>query len=84
MNTHTLELPEDLATRVAAVARRLKLSREQFVCEAVEARLREAGGAALGPSLLDRSRDLCGSVRGGPRDLARNKAHLKGYGAWRR
>lgn len=83
MNAHTLELPGPLAKKVAAAARRLKLSREQFVQEAVEARLRDSGTAG-GRSLFDRSRDLCGSVSGGPRDLARNKAHLKGYGSCQR
>ena len=83
MNAHTLEIPGVLAKKVAAAVRRLKLTREQFVREAVEARLREASGAA-GPSLFDLSRDLCGSVSGGPRDLARNKAHLKSYGSCRR
>ena len=83
MNPHTLELPDDLSRKVAAAARKLGVSRERFVREAVEARLREKRAAAP-PSLYDLSRDLCGSVKGGPHDLARNKAHRKGYGSWRR
>ena len=83
MNSQTLELPGDLTKKVAAAARKLGVSRERFVREAVEARLREKPVAAT-PSLYDLSRDVCGSVSGGPRDLARNKAHLKGYGSCRR
>ena len=32
-------------------------------------------------TVYDLTRDLCGSVRGGPRDLASNKKHLADYGA---
>ena len=83
MNSRTLELPDNLSRKVAAAARKLGVSRERFVREAVEARLQQKRAAAP-PSLYDLSRDLCGSVKGGPRDLTRNKAHLKGYGSWRR
>ena len=83
MNSQTLELPDDLKKKVTAAARKLGVSRERFVRDALEARLREKQ-AVVPPSLYDLSRDLCGSVKGGPRDLARNKAHLKGYGSWRR
>lgn len=37
-----------------------------------------------GKSLYDLTSDLCGSVKGGPGDLATNKKHLENYGKWKR
>ena len=37
-----------------------------------------------GKSLYDLTKDLCGSVSGGPGDLATNKSHLKDLGKWKR
>lgn len=37
-----------------------------------------------GKSLYDLTSDLCGSVKGGPGDLATNKQHLQDYGKWKR
>ncbi|MBU6401493.1 MAG: hypothetical protein KGS61_14345 [Verrucomicrobia bacterium] len=84
MSTTRTQLPRDLETQVGQAARHLGISRERFV--------REALTAHLPPALQDQrrsfyelSRDLCGSVTGGPRDLARHeKKYLGGYGAWRR
>ena len=79
----TIELPAELKTQVTVTARRLGLSPARFVRETVEARLR-APAPSEGPSLYELSQDLCGSLTGGPRDLARNKKHLQGYGSWKR
>ncbi|MDB6023777.1 MAG: hypothetical protein JWQ04_3634, partial [Pedosphaera sp.] len=50
-----------------------------------EHRLKAAQAHATGSSsLYELSRDLCGGAGGGPRDLARNKKHLNGYGSWKR
>jgi hypothetical protein len=78
-----IEIPSKLKSQVAAAARRAGTTPDRFVREAVEARLRN-GSMASPPSLYDLSRDLCGSVTGGPSDLARNKRHLRGYGSWKR
>ena len=83
MSAITVELPAALKTQVATTARRLGLSPARFVREAVEARLR-APAPPEGRSLFELSQDLCGSVAGGARDLARNKRHLRGYGSWKR
>ncbi|KAF0176409.1 MAG: hypothetical protein FD161_3089 [Limisphaerales bacterium] len=37
-----------------------------------------------GKSFYDLTKDLCGSVTGGPGDLATNKSHLKDLGKWKR
>ena len=83
MSTTTIELPKDMAAQLAQTAKRLGMSRERLLQEAVQARLAQAD-AGPPPSLYDLSRDLCGSVADAPRDLARNKAHLKGYGSCKR
>jgi predicted DNA-binding protein len=36
------------------------------------------------PSCHDLMQDVCGSLRSGVADLATNKKHLKGFGAWKR
>jgi hypothetical protein len=83
MSALIIDLPTGLKSKLAAEARRIGLSPEQFVQQTLRPQL-QSGGKAAGPSLYDLTRDLCGTVNGGPRDLARNKKHLKGYGAWKR
>ena len=83
MSTIKIGLPSKLKIQVTSVARKLGITPDHFVREAVEARLKE-GTTASPSSLYDLSRDLCGSVAGEPPDLARNMAHLKGYGSWKR
>ncbi len=83
VSTLTIQLPDELKDRLTAEARRLRKRPAQLVTEALEARLQNRSQPP-GKSLHDRCRDLCGSVTGGPRDLAGNKRHLKGYGAWKR
>ncbi len=80
MSTLTIQLPDAVKEQLAAAARRLGKSPKRFARETLEARLKN-GHASGRTSLFERSRDLCGSVGGGPRDLAANKRHLKGYGA---
>jgi hypothetical protein len=82
MSAMTIELPSKLKSRITKAARRLGMRPDNFVREAVEARLKN-GSAAAQASLYDLSRDLCGSVTGGPSDLARNKGQLEGYRAWK-
>ena len=83
MNALTIQLPASLKSKLATAAKRLGKSPEQFVRETLQATLKKPTPAP-GPSLYERSRDLCGSVNGGPSDLARHKKHLKGYGSWKR
>lgn len=80
MSTLTIQLPDAVKEQLAATARRLGKTPKRFARETLEARLKN-GQAAGHRSLFERSRDLCGSVSGGPRDLAANKRHLQGYGA---
>ena len=80
MSTLTIQLPDAVTTQLTAAARRAGKSPARFARETLAAHLKN--GRAAGPvSLFERSQDLCGSVSGGPRDLAANKRHLQGYGA---
>jgi hypothetical protein len=83
MSTLTIQVPAGLRSKLAAMAKRLGQTPEQFVRETLVIRL-EAAPTSPGPSLYERSRDLCGSLDGGPPDLGRNQKHLKGYGSWKR
>ncbi len=80
MSTLTIQLPDAVKEQLVAAARRSGKSPKRFAREALEARLKN-GQASGRASLFERSRDLCGSVSGGPRDLAGNRRHLQGYGA---
>ena len=79
----TIEVPANLKPKLAAAARRLGQSPEEFVQDRLEAMLKQSK-ADSAPSLYELSRDLCGTVNGGPPDLARSKKRLKGYGSWKR
>lgn len=82
MSTLTIELPDTLKHRLDQEARRLRITPSRLIRRTLEASLKN-GNKQAGPTLFELTRDLCGSVTGGPRDLARNKRHLKGYGAWK-
>ena len=83
MNSTSIELPPALSRRVRSEAKRQKLSPELFVVKTLEAELNVKRPTDK-PSLFDQARDLCGSIAGGPPDLARNPRHMKGYGGWKR
>ena len=72
-----------VAVDLVKVDRGIKLSPELFVVKTLEAES-NAKRPAPRPSLFDQARDLCGSIVGGPPDLARNPRHMKGYGGWKR
>ena len=85
MSTLTLQLPDALKEQLALAARRSGKNPARFVRETLEHRLNATRSRTTGGlSLYELSRDLCGVVEGGPRDLAANKKHLNGYGAWKR
>ena len=82
MSTLTIQLTDDLKVELAVAARQSGKTPARFARETLELRLKPA---RLRPhsraSLYELSRDLCGSLTGGPSDLARNPKHLKGYDA---
>ena len=85
MSSLTLQLPDSLKDRLTAAARRSRKTPARFVREAIEQRLTtRSARPGDGSSLYEQSRDLCGSVSGGPDDLAANQKHLRDYGSWKR
>lgn len=80
----TLHLSEDLKARLVQAARHSKKSLARFARETLADCLKTTSPGPVGKSsLYELSRDLCGSVTGGPCDLAGNKKHLNGYGSWK-
>lgn len=84
MSTLTIQLPDALKMQLKAVARQSGKTPARFVRETLEHRLKSGRRKASRVSLYELTQDLCGSVTGGPGDLARNKKHLEGFGAWKR
>jgi metal-responsive CopG/Arc/MetJ family transcriptional regulator len=77
MSTMSLKMPEELATRLDAAARRRGLSRSALVRDALESYLRRVG--AGNGSAADLARDMIGVLEG-PRDLSEHSRHMKGFG----
>jgi predicted DNA-binding protein len=80
MNTISVKIPHRLKLRVESESSRRGLSRSRLIREALE---QAFGKEKRTPdaTVFDLTKDLCGSVRGGPRDLASNKKYLDRYGA---
>lgn len=79
MSTISLKLPERLLELLEKESRTRRTTKSSLVREALEKTLaaRPAGGAA---TCFDLARDLAGSVKGLPRDLATNPKHMEGFG----
>jgi hypothetical protein len=79
MNTISVKIPHRLKLCVESESSRRGLSKSCIIREALErafGKEKPIPGATVG----DLTKDLCGSVHGGPRDLAGNKKHLDNYG----
>ena len=79
MTTITCKIPEDLAAGLEELAREERCSKSDLMREALEARLkvRHRNRPVMAFDLV---KHLCGSIKGGPSDLATNPEHLKGFG----
>lgn len=79
MQTISLKLPDDLLTELEREAKSRRIPKSAVVRESLEATLRRRpSGRAR--SCFDLARDLAGSVKGLPRDLATNPKHMEGFG----
>lgn len=83
MESLTIKLPAELRARVEEQARLSGRSVSAVVREALARTTRRAGSSRK-PSLLDLAGDLRGCFDSGVRDLGSNRAHMEGFGAWRR
>jgi hypothetical protein len=79
VNTISVKIPHRLKLRVENESSRRGVSKSRLIRDALE-RAFGKEKQTPGATVFDLSKDLCGSVRGGPRDLAGNKKHLDGYG----
>ena len=79
VNTISLKLPDRLLKLLEAECRVRRTTKSSLVRESLEKALagRPPGGEA---SCYDLARDLAGSVKGLPRDLATNPKYLEGFG----
>jgi hypothetical protein len=79
MSTISLKLPERLLELLEKESRSRRTTKSSLVREALEKSL-----AARPPNgettCFDLARDLAGSVKGLPRDLATNPRHMEGFG----
>lgn len=78
MQTISLKLPEDLLADLKREAKARRVSKSVLVRESVEKALRRP--SRRGASCYDLARDLAGTVKGLPRDLATNPKYLQGFG----
>lgn len=81
MSTLTIELPDDIAARLAAASERKRVPPSQIVQEALERALPTP--AVRGESLAEKMKDLIGCFDG-PADLSTNPKHMEGFGQCRR
>ena len=82
----TIELPDDLAARLAAASEHTHVPPAQLVRAALEKALPASAPdwPADGPSLHERMKDAIGCVSTGIGDLSTNPKHLEGHGRSRR
>jgi hypothetical protein len=86
MSTLTIELPDDLAARLAAASEQAHVPPAQLVRAALEKALPAPAPAVplTGTSAYDLMKDGFGCVSSGVRDLATNPKHMEGFGQWRK
>ena len=79
MNTISLKLPARLRERLEAASRARGTTKSSLVRECLEKSL-DAGTAGGQATCYELARDLAGSLKGLPRDLATNAKHLEEFG----
>jgi hypothetical protein len=79
MQTISLKLPETLLADLEKESRLRRTSKSALVRAALERELAPARGKKK-PSCYDLARDLAGSLKGLPKDIATNPKYLEGFG----
>lgn len=77
MTTITCKLPDKISAHLSALARQRRVPKSQIVREALAASFRKTKSRV---SAFDLMKDVCGIVKGGPKDYASHRRHLKGFG----
>jgi hypothetical protein len=78
MKTVTVRVPEELELKLAAVAKKMGVTKSNLIRSAIE-HIVKSGHAVTADSCLDSAKDLVGSVEG-PMDLSHDKTHFAGFG----
>jgi len=79
MQTISFKLPEALLAELEREAKARRVPKSVLVRESLETTLRPRARRRCS-SCFDLARDLAGSVRGLPRDLAHNPKYMQGFG----
>ena len=82
MRTISLKLPDDLLAQLESEAKLRRVTKSRLVRDNLEKALSKPSRAAA-PSCYDLARDLAGSLKGLPEDLAENPKYTEGFGQWR-
>jgi predicted DNA-binding protein len=77
VQTISLKLPEELFAQLEREAKARGVTKSLLVRQSLEKAL---GQPTSGASCYDLARDLAGSVKGLPEDLAHNPKYLDGFG----
>jgi len=78
MRTISLKLPEDLLSNLDNEARKRRTTKSSLVRESLERALHPPQGGTV--SCYDLARDLAGSIKGLPKDLANDPKYMRGFG----
>lgn len=78
MTTITCKISDEVSAHLEATARERRVPKSQIVREALAASFRKNKSKV---SAFDLIKDACGIVKGGPKDYASHRRHLKGFGA---
>lgn len=79
MRTISLKLPDHLLAQLENEARLRRVTKSRLLRDNLEKALSKPSHAGS-PSCYDLARDLAGSVKGLPEDLAENPEYMEGFG----
>jgi len=80
MHTFSLKIPDHLYAKLEAETQKRHMTKSQFIRIALEATLEKKNQGQEMASFYALSKDLCGSLSGGPNDLSTNPKHMEDYG----
>ena len=79
MRTISFKLPDDLLAELEREAKARRVTKSVVVREGLESVLRRRSGRGRA-TCFDLARDLAGSLKGLPHDLAHNPKYMEGFG----